>query len=88
MMNSFKMHITRMISVFLIVVLVYTLKDVNNHYLSLTNDSVEKLMHDTNCKSVKHTIYTQQDMSICNPVTLEDFGKFKRNRSALFLCNM
>ena len=82
------MCITRIISVFLIVILVYTLKDINNHYLSLTYDSVEKLMHDTNCKSAKHTIDMTQDKSICNPVTLEDFGKFDRNRIALFCSNM
>ena len=77
-----------MISVFLIVFLVYTLKNINNHYLSLTYDSVGKLMHATNCKSAMHLTDLSQDISICNPVTLEAFGKFKRNRIAFFFNNM
>lgn len=82
------MHITTMILVFSIVILVYTLKDINNRYLPMSNNSVERLMHDTKRKSAKHFMEIKQDMSVCNPVTLEDFGKFDRNRIALFFCTM
>ena len=78
------MYLFRIITIFLIVILVYTLIDINYHYSSIVNNNVEKLMHDTNFKSTKQSTYITQELSICNPVTLQDFGKFERNRIVLF----
>ena len=71
------------ISVFLIVLLGYTLIDINNHYLKYPNNAVEKLIHDSNCTSYIQNRNEKQNNTICNPVTLEDFGRFKQNRTDL-----
>lgn len=77
------MHTFTIISVLLIVLLGYTLIDINDHYLKYTNNSVEKLMHDTNYKSKRQYKNEKQDNTTCNPVTLENFGKYKQNRSRM-----